>query len=134
MIQSLLHVLHQTVGISCMLHMFITKTTLQGAHTYFLAILNFLHVTYFRHQQTNCRLCRLILCSKSQGILANSIVRNRVLTVIIQLALQLMTRTACVELSWTVLRCMDAMVFTTTNKQTKSPNKKQLESIKKRRN
>lgn len=45
-----------------------------------------------------------------------------------------MTRTACVELSWTVLSCMDTVVFTTTNKQTKSQNKKQLESIKKHRN
>lgn len=80
--------LHQTVCISCMLYIFITKTTLQGAHFYFPAILNFPRVLISDISNLTASFANaFIFFSNSQVILANSIVRNKALTVRIQLTI-----------------------------------------------
>lgn len=77
--------LHQTVGISCVLYIFITKTPLQEAHFYFPAILNFPRVLISDTSNLTASFANSFFFSNSQVILANSIVRNKALTVRIQL-------------------------------------------------
>lgn len=74
------------------------KNALQGAHTSFL---NFLisntTYNYFDTSNLNCQVCKLILYSTSQVIIGNSIIRNKALTVRIQLTLWLMSHMTCVD-------------------------------------